>query len=458
MKIKIIFFVLFVAFVASCAVKRDCKPPELNLPEQIVRGIDADSITIADLHWWEYYGDTLLCRIIEKTLDNNRELLAAAAKVEQMRQLYRIDKANFAPDFKLFAFGDDERYEYHNADPKREVELSLKGTVSWEIDFWGSLRWAKKKGEAEYLNTLGNQRAMQMLLVAEVATAYFRLVALDNELAIVRRTLTTRGESEFQAKVRFEGGLTSETVYQQAKVEYATTASLIPDLESRIKITENSIALLMGEYPDWEVIRSEMNTHPDFPDSIPIGLPTGLLQRRPDVRASEQNLRAAMADAGIAYADRFPKLTISLTGGWENNVFTSYFQSPFTYLAGSLASPVFGFGRKLAKYKAAVAAYDEARLKYEQKVLEVFKEANDAVITYKKSRETLQLMANLCDASKKYVDLAHLQYRSGSINYIDVLDAHRRYFSAQIALSNAVRDEHLALVQLYKVLGGGWQL
>ena len=195
MKIKIIFSVLFVAFVASCAVKRDCKPPELNLPEQIVRGIDADSITIADLHWWEYYGDTLLCRIIEKTLDNNRELLAAAAKVEQMRQLYRIDKANFAPDFKLFAFGDDERYEYHNADPKHEVELSLKGTVSWEIDFWGSLRWAKKKGEAEYLNTLGNQRAMQMLLVAEVATAYFRLVALDNELAIVRRTLTTRGES-----------------------------------------------------------------------------------------------------------------------------------------------------------------------------------------------------------------------------------------------------------------------
>ncbi len=458
MKIRIVFSLLCLAAMVSCGVKKHCKQPELNLPDQIVRGIDADSVTIADLRWWEYYGDTLLCRIIEKTLANNKEMLAAAARVEQMRQLYRIDKANFAPELGITAYGDDERYQYYDSDPKREVELALKGNISWEIDLWGSLRWAKKKGEAEFLNTLENQRAMQMLLVSEVASAYFRLVALDNELAIVRRTLTTRGESEFQAKVRFEGGLTSETVYQQAKVEYATTASLIPDLESRIKITENSIALLMGEYPDWEIIRSKMSTTPDFPDSIPIGLPTVLLQRRPDVRASEQNLRAAMADAGIAYADRFPKLTISLTGGWENNVFTSYFKSPFTYLIGSLASPAFGFGRKLAKYKAALAAYDQARLNYEQKVLEVFKEANDAVITYKKSRETLQLMANLCDASKKYVDLAHLQYRGGSINYIDVLDAHRRYFSAQIALSNAVRDEHLALVQLYKVLGGGWQM
>lgn len=298
---------------------------------------------------------------------------------------------------------------------------------------------------------------MRMALVAEVATAYFQLVALDNELAIVRRTLATRSESVYQAKIRFEGGLTSETVYQQAQVEYASTASLIPDLERRIQITENSIALLMGEYPDWDVMRSSMDLETTLPETVPVGLPSELLQRRPDVRASEQRLQAAMAAAGMAYADRFPRLRFSLTGGWENDDLQNFFESPFSYVAGTIASPIFGFGRKKAKYKASLAAYDEARLAYEQKVLEVFKEANDAVVTYTNVRKTAELKANLRDASRKYVLLAHLQYQAGSINYIDVLDAQRQYFDAQIGLSNAIRDEHLAMVQLYKALGGGWQ-
>ena len=271
-------------------------------------------------------------------------------------------------------------------------------------------------------------------------------------------TRDVSGEGVQQAQLRFEGGLTSETVYQQAKVEYASTATLIPDLESRIEIMENSIALLMGKSPDWEVLRGQMNIEAEFPDSLPVGLPSGLLQRRPDVRASEQQLRSAMASAGMAYADRFPRLTFNLVGGWENDALQGFFRSPFSYVAGAIAAPVFGFGRKQAKYRAALAAYDVARLGYEKKVLEVFKEANDAVVTYRNVRKTAALKVALRDAARKYVELANLQYRGGSINYIDVLDAQRRYFDAQIGLSNAVRDEHLALVQLYKALGGGWEL
>ena len=160
--------------------------------------------------------------------------------------------------------------------------------------------------------------------------------------------------------------------------------------------------------------------------------------------------------AGMAYADRFPRIVFNLTGGWENDDVSGFFRSPFSYVAGTLASPIFGFGRKQARYKAALAAYDEARLGYEQKVLTVFKEANDAVVSYRSVRRTAALKVNLRDAARKYVELAQLQYRGGSINYIDVLDAQRRYFDAQIGVSNAVRDEHLALVDLYKALGGGW--
>ena len=454
-RLTIIILLAAAAGMVSCSAVRHCQAPDVDLPERIA-GEDSDSLTVADVQWWRFYGDSTLCRIIERTLDNNRDMLAAAARVERLRELYRVSRAERLPSVTGTAYGDYETNDYAGEKSSRDPGFGAKVTLSWELDLWGNLRWAKRKGGAEYLSSVEDWRAMRMTLVAEVATAYFQLMALDNELSIVRRTLRTRSEGVQQAQLRFEGGLTSETVYQQAKVEYASTATLIPDLESRIEIMENSIALLMGKSPDWEVLRGQMNIEAEFPDSLPVGLPSGLLQRRPDVRASEQQLRSAMASAGMAYADRFPRLTFNLVGGWENDALQGFFRSPFSYVAAAIAAPVFGFGRKQAKYRAALAACDEARLGYEKKVLEVFKEANDAVVTYRNVRKTAALKVALRDAARKYVELANLQYRGGSINYIDVLDAQRRYFDAQIGLSNAVRDEHLALVQLYKALGGGW--
>ncbi len=458
MKKKILTILLLTAVgLTGCSPVRHCKSPELNLPDRIHETAMQDSLTIADMEWWRFYGDTVLCRIIDRTLANNKEILAAAARVERLQQLYRIKKAERLPVIDGHVQGEYETNDYYNEKPLRDPEHGVKVRLSWELDLWGNLRWAKRQGGSNYLGTIEEWRAMRMTLVAEAATAYYNLMALDNELAIVRRTLITRNEDVRQAQLRFEGGLTSETVYQQAKVEYANTASLIPELERQIEITENGLALLMGEYPDWKVIRRRMNIDISPADTLPVGIPSQLLQRRPDVRAAEQRLRSAMAAVGMAYADRFPRLTFDLIGGWENNELTGFFKSPFSYVLGTLASPIFGFGQKQARYKAEMAAYEEARYAYEQKVLEVMKEANDAVITYRSVHQTAALMSNLRDAARKYVDLANLQYRGGSINYIDVLDAQRRYFDAQISLSNAVRDEYLAMVALYKALGGGWQ-
>ena len=259
-----------------------------------------------------------------------------------------------------------------------------------------------------------------------------------------------------QAKLRFEGGLTSETAYQQAKVELASASALIPDLELRIAQKENQISVLAGDYPS-RVARSKMDMNVRMPDSLPVGLPSTLLQRRPDVRQAEQNLKAAMASAGMAYADRFPRLTISLTGGLENDALKGLINSPFSYAAGNLTAPLFAFGSKRAKYRAALAAYDQARLAYEQKVLEVFREVNDAVTAYRNMRRTAELKFNLKEAARQYVVLAKLQYINGVIRYIDVLDAQRKFFDAQVEESKAVRNEHLAFVGLYKALGGGWQ-
>lgn len=456
---KRLAYTLFVGLWAmasvSCSAVRECRAPELNLPETLVAG-EVDSTTIADIGWWEFYGDAALCDIIRRTLDNNKDMLAAAARVEQMRQLYRIDKASRLPEISARVYGNRETNEYYGTAFSGDPELGAKVSASWELDLWGNLRWAKRQGGAEYLASVEEWRAMRMTLVAEVATAYFQLMALDNELAIVRQTLGTRRQDVRLAKLRFEGGLTAETVYQQAQVEYASTAALIPELERRIKIMENSISLLMSGYPGEKIRRSGLSLNITMPEQLPVGIPSGLLQRRPDVQVSEQQLRAALAGVGVAYADRFPRLTFTLTGGVENGVVSHIFESPFTYVLGSVAAPVFGFGRKQAKYRAALAAYDQARLKYEKKVLEVFKETDDAVVTYRSVRQSAERKENLRDAARKYVELANIQYQGGNINYIDVLDAQRRYFDAQIGLNNAVRDEHLALVQLYKTLGGGW--
>lgn len=441
---------------SACSAVRECKAPQLELPAAVSAGA-TDSVTVADIEWWKFYGDSALCRIISRTLDNNRNMLAAAARVEQARQAYRINKADRLPTVGINIGADNETNNYYGESFKNDPEFDLKASLSWELDLWGKFRWAKRKGEALWRASVEDERAMRITLIAEAATAYFNLVALDNELAIVRRTLVNRQEGVEKAKLRFEGGLTSELVYQQAQVEYATTATLVPNLESRIKVTENALNILMGEFPDKRVERNAAASEMMASDYIPVGLPSTLMQRRPDIRSAEQNLRAAMSAVGVAWADRFPRLTISLTGGLENDELSGFLKSPFSYIAGSIVGPVIDFGRRQGKYRQAIAAYEQSRLGYEQRVLEAFKEVDDAVVTYRKLRQASSLKTHSRNAAKKYVELAELQYRAGSINYIEVLDAQRRNFDAQISLSNALRDENLALVRLYKSLGGGWR-
>ena len=273
---------------------------------------------------------------------------------------------------------------------------------------------------------------------------------------MVRRTLATRREGMELAKLRYEGGLTSETVYQQTKVEYATTASLVPNLESRIEETSNLLALLIGEFPGTHINRGLVDTELYVPDSTTIIISTNLMERRPDIIAARERLNSSMAQVGISNAQRFPSIAITLSGGLENDEFASLLKSPFSYMAGTIAGPLIDMGRLRRNYKAAKAAYDESRYTYEQTVMTAFTEAANAIKIYNESRMTTKLKAELREAASKYVELAGLQYRAGSISYLDVLDAQRRYFDAQIGVSNAIRDERLALITLYRALGGGW--
>ena len=248
-EIKIFLSIFLVGvFFTGCSIQKRCQAPELNLPDEIIAG-ENDTLTIADMAWWELYSDTTLTNLINKTLNNNRNMRAAEAHIRQMEELYRVSKASLFPTINGLVGGNRETNAYYGEKTSIDPEFSLKASLSWEADLWGSLRWSKRKGAAEYLSSVEAARAMQMTLIAETATAYFELVALDQELEIVLQTVQTREESVNQARLRFEGGLTSETAYQQAQVELANASALIPNLEQKIAMKENQIAVLSGEYP-----------------------------------------------------------------------------------------------------------------------------------------------------------------------------------------------------------------
>lgn len=451
----VLAFVL-VGGVSSCSPAKHCAAPELNMPELYTPESSADTLTWADVKWWEIYPDTTLQSLIKDALAYNKDVLVAAERLKELEYRYRIQRSALWPSLSADVYGNNEYNNYTGDKPSNDPEFGIKARLSWEIDLWGNLRWASREKLATYFAGIEAQRALQITLIAEVARAYFDLQALDNELFIVNRTLKTRNEGVQKAQLRLSGGLTSDIPYQQALVERASTAAMVPDVEKKIAIKESELAFLTGSYPKI-IERVRAPFEPTVKKDIPLGIPSQLLTRRPDIRKAEQELRAAEAAVGVAQAERFPIFKISLAGGTETGDIAKIVAAPFYSAAASLVSPLFEFGKRRAKFKASIAAYNQAKLNYEKVVMQAFKEVYDAAISYNSAIKNTSLKYDLREASSKYVSLANLQYINGVINYLDVLDAQRKYFSSQVELSNAVMNEYKVLVDLYKALGGGWE-
>lgn len=453
-----IFPILILLFgLSSCKLGKHFEKPQMKLPESLsIKQAPGDSSSITDLSWREIYPDSTLQALIERALVHNKDMLIAAGRVKELAALKRIDFANLFPQANANIYAEKDGSNYGGNNYKNDPEFGAKASVSWELDLWGNLRWARDKSMAEFMSSIEAQHALRMSIIAEVAADYFELVALDHELAIVKQTLKAREEGVRLAKLRFEGGLTSETSFQQAQLEYARTATLVPDLERKISLKENEIAFLAGEYP-YRIARSSRQYEVRLPATLPVGLPSTLLERRPDVRQAEQKLIAANAAVGIAYTNMFPRITLTAQYGIENAEVTNWFKSPTHFLSAKLLTPLFAMGKNRALHKAKKAAYEQECYSYEKTVLTAFKEARNAIVDFNKYEDICESRIQLEKSAKTTMDLAQLQYINGVIGYLDVLDAQRSYFDAQIGLSNAIRDKQLSLVRLYKALGGGWQ-
>ena len=377
-------FVLSMFALTSCKVGKSYVRPEMTLPDSLAQ--QQDSMSIADEQWQAVYTDSKLRGLIDRALEYNKDMLIAASRVKEMAAQKRISVANLLPQLtgKVVAEREVENYGGHSRDIGNTYEA--KALLSWELDLWGNLRWKKVAAVAEYLQSVEAQRALRMTIVAEVAQAYYELVALDTELEIVRQTQKAREEGVRLARIRFEGGLTSETSYQQAQVELARTATLVPDLERRISLKENDISFLVGEFPT-RIKRVNFLQELDVPESLPVGLPSDLLERRPDVRAAEQQLRAEHARVKVAYTNMFPRLALTGQFGLESDVLSSFLESPYSLLNGAVLAPLFGWGKNRAALKAQKASFEAEVHSYEKTVLNAFKEAKNAIVDFNKIKE-----------------------------------------------------------------------
>lgn len=452
---KYIFIIGVMFFLSSCKVGKEYARMDFDMPENYSEYL-ADTTCFADMKWWDVYADTNLQNLINSTLENNKDMKIAISKVKEMATKKQIDFANYFPQINGTAYAQNEGLNYGGDSYKNDFEFGIKANIAWELDLWGNIRWANERSMAEYISTIEGQRALMMSLVAEVAENYFDLVALDNELRIVKQTLIAREEGVKLAKLRFEGGLTSETSYQQAQLEYAITAAMIPDLEKKIAIKENEILKLAGTYPV-KVQRVGIQNNLMLPDSIPLGLPSDLLERRPDVKMAEQKLIAANASVGLSYTNMFPRIVLNPVVGFETDEFATMLSSPMFFIGANLMSPLFNMNKNRNKYKAQQYVYEQECYRYEKVVISAFYDVMNAMVEFNKIKEIYQTRLMVEQSAKVTMELAQLQYINGVIGYLDVLDAQRNYFNAQISLSNAYHDKQVTMVKLYKALGGGWE-
>ena len=439
--------------LASCGVyKPYSRPEEVKTDGLYGTDIQAeDTASIASLHWSELFTDTRLQSLIRRGLENNNDLNVARLKVVEAEATLMSSRLAYLPSVSLAPQGTLSSFD----GSKTTKTYTLAASAEWELDLFGKLTNAKRGARAALEQSRAYRQAVQTQLIATIANSYYNLLMLDVQLDINRCTAESWSESLRTLELQKQFGNTTEAAVQQARANLLTVETNVLTLEQQVKKQENAISLLLGDVPS-HIERGTL-TEQQFPDTLSVGVPLQLLARRPDIRQAEQKLIAANAKVGVAYTNMFPRL--ALTGGFgsESTSLSELLKSPYAVMEGALLTPIFGWGKNRAALKAKKAAYEAEVHSYEKAVLEAFKETRNAIVNFNKIKEVYELRANLERSAKSYMDLAQLQYINGVINYLDVLDAQRGYFDAQIGLSNAIRDELIAVVQLYKALGGGWE-
>lgn len=455
-----IFFLLM--FCSGCAVGPNYKKPAVPVPPEY-RAAPSNHMGAAasfgDQKWWDAFQDETLRELIRTALKQNYDVRIAAERILEARAQLGITRADQLPSVDASVSALNQRTAQTARFPSFETSASqVSLSLAWELDFWGKFRRATESARASLLAQEWAQRQVISSLVSDVASTYFQLRELDLELEISRQTLASRKDSLHLTEVLADHGATSMLDVRQAEQLVFTAGASIPDLEQRIEQQENFISILLGNNPQ-AVPRGRKLVDQPHPLEVPAGLPSSLLERRPDIHQAEQQLIAANAQIGVAKADYFPQIALTATGGYQSSALTSLFSGPaglWTF-GGSAAQPVFEGGRIRNRVRLAQAQTQEATLFYQRTVQQAFRDVSDALIGYRKSQEFRAQQEQLTFSAEEATKLSNMRYKGGATSYLEVLDSDSRYFSAQLTLAQAQLRELQALVQIYRSLGGGWQ-
>lgn len=420
-----------------------------------------NSSTLANVGWWEALGDPVLAELVETALENNKDLQIAIWRVCEYYAQYEVARSPLFPQIDLNAAAAKQQFPSTLALPSGINSLTPEFTydfnLSYEIDLWGQLRNAAFAAYSEYLAIIENRRTVVLTLVASVAQAYVYLRQLDWQYQISKETLAARKEALQIATYRFEGGLTSEIEVTQSDAAYQSAAAAVAEYERLIPEQENLLSVLLGENPH-EIVRGISIDQMILPAEIPAGLPSDLLERRPDIRQAENELIAANANIGVAKAAFFPQISLTAffgAGTFELKKLFSH-TSRAWQLGGNLLQTIFSGWRLTGQLNMAEAQKQELCFHYQQKILDAFREVDSSLISHEKSKEIAAIDAAQVEDLKEYLTLSWLRYYEGQTDYLTVLDAETRLFNAEIDYAAAMSDQFLTLVALYKALGGGW--
>ena len=444
--------------VAGCTVGPDYKRPDQAVPENH-RGLagPASPESLADLTWWQVFKDPALQSLVSEALKNNRNLAVAAARVAESRALYGVSRADLWPQVGYGANAQRQKAGATGFDPTTFNSFQVSGSVSWEIDLWGKIRRGNETALAQLLASEDNRRGVVLSLVTDLAQAYLELRELDSELDIVRRTIATRQATLDLFNKRLLGGVSNKLETTQAEAALAQTEAVLPSTRLSIVQKENQISLLVGRTPG-PVARGEVLIDATKDIAVPAGLPSALLERRPDVRQAEQLLHAACAQVGVAESSFFPQLSLTGGAGYGSAELSSLLNAgSFLWNIGAgLTGPIFQGGRIRRNLEAAQARLDQARATYEQTVLTAFGEVSSSLEAHVRYAEVSAAQEKNVTALREAEKIALMRYEGGVSNYLDVLDAQRQLFSGEVSYVQALRDRLRTVVQLYRALGGGW--
>jgi len=463
--LSLLFPLNFVLWLFSgCAVGPNYQRPKVNVPTEYRDAAgSSQQASIADLPWWEVFKDDRLKNLVQTALANNYDLQIAVTRVEQARQIAAQARAQYFPFLNYSVSASDGKNEFvgavsANGGQERGAFLGV-ATVAWEADVWGRLRRENEAARAQYLATEEARRGVMLSLVSDVAQAYFELLDLELQLQIAKDTTDSFSQTLKLFTQRLEGGVASKLDTSRAAAALATAAASIPELERQIALKENQISVLLGNNPG-PIPHTSKLLEQIVPPDIPVGLPSALLQRRPDILTAEQQLRVANAQVGIAIANFFPRVGLTSLFGRASSPLSELSSGKTTVwsIASNVAGPIYQGGALRAQKRQSVALWEQTKLQYAQTAQIAFQDVSNALVSRLKYEAIRDEQAQAVQAYQESVKVSFQRYVAGKASYFEVLDSQLQLYPAENALAFTELNRRTVIVQLYKALGGGWNL